>query len=119
MDQPVSGARARIRRQKGRGTTEFECSPTRLPRIDDRTRHDRLAPYGRNVRSLFGWPSEPGPALFLKSRGKDRASAGRGKLRRASGPLIPTFASRCGRYLCECWNQRTTSKLLMLVELWI
>jgi hypothetical protein len=32
---------------------------------------------------------------------------------------ISTFASPRGRHFCECWNQRTTSKILMLVELWI
>src|SRR5215469_14147107 len=35
-----------------------------------------------------------------------------------SGPM-PTFATLLGGHFCECWHQRTTSKLLMLVELWI
>jgi hypothetical protein len=33
-----------------------------------------------------------------------------------SGP-IPTFASRFGRRICECWNRRTTSNINLLVEL--
>src|SRR3569623_3690104 len=34
-----------------------------------------------------------------------------------SGP-IPTFASRSGSHVCECWDQRTTSKHKVLVEFW-
>src|SRR5262249_23461243 len=35
-----------------------------------------------------------------------------------SGP-IPTFASLCNAHISECWNRKTTSKYLILVELWI
>jgi len=34
----------------------------------------------------------------------------------ASGPIL-TFASRLGRHVCKCQNQRTTSKIKLLVEL--
>src|SRR5581483_6567335 len=30
-------------------------------------------------------------------------------LKNTSGP-IPTFAPHCREHVCECWNQRTTSK---------
>jgi hypothetical protein len=35
-----------------------------------------------------------------------------------SGPIL-TFASHPRSHISECWNQWTTSKLLILVELWI
>ncbi len=35
--------------------------------------------------------------------------------RASSGP-IPTFAPFFSKHLCECWNQRTTSKFMFLVE---
>jgi len=37
----------------------------------------------------------------------------------ATGGPIATFASRLSKPLCECCNHRTTSKLMLLVELWI
>ena len=47
-----------------------------------------------------------GPTKRRRRVGRRRPSDRRS---RASGP-IPTFASRCGKSLCECWNQRTTSQ---------
>src|SRR5262249_36896902 len=35
----------------------------------------------------------------------------------ASGPVL-TFASHCGGRALECYKQKNTSKLLLLVELW-
>ena len=34
----------------------------------------------------------------------------------ASGPIL-TFATHLGRLACKCQNQRTTSKIKLLVEL--
>jgi hypothetical protein len=36
----------------------------------------------------------------------------------SGGPML-TFASLLGGHFCECWHQRTTSKLFDLVEVWI
>jgi hypothetical protein len=49
----------------------------------------------------------------------DLHGAGSPKFTATASGLIPTFASHRSGYFCECWNQKTTSKLLILVELWI
>ena len=58
------------------------------------------------------------PLFDLKSLGGVAAKVQGLQIGGTSGP-IPTFASHCSEHFCECWNQRATSKILILVELWI
>jgi hypothetical protein len=47
---------------------------------------------------------------FVRHRGN--LLYGLRKAKGTSGPM-PTFASLLGRHLCECWHQRTTSKIIV------
>ena len=55
--------------------------------------------------------------VLEKSRGNRRSpSALKARAAAASGPIL-TFCPRLGRHVCKCQNQRTTSKIKLLVEL--